>query len=218
MTDKEHNVYAPIWQTQEPNFIGNDGIKWWIHKALTKHAKNPNENGTILDYQVFIVEHPNKLITGVILDEKRQPIFENQETCALYDKINIMKIVKEGNMTDKPKQCLGGIAFINSNGDYTFRNGAGKDFINPLEGREFKKSPEEFTNESEEVPADDGWLSIENAPKDGSSVLFYHMDGFQLVGAIHDGIMVCAWNNKPLSDSITHWRHLPNPPREKFNP
>ena len=80
---------------KKPDFVNNTGFKWWLDKNLSRHAKTPNVNGTTLDYQVFRVEHPNGVRNGVILDELRELIFESQYMYAIYDKINIMKLIKE---------------------------------------------------------------------------------------------------------------------------
>lgn len=89
------NAFEPRWERDEPDFINDTGIKWWLDKETTHYAKRENHNGTKLDYQVFVVEKPDGYKTRIILDEKRQPIYEHQRLEDIAVKIDILKLIKE---------------------------------------------------------------------------------------------------------------------------
>lgn len=71
------------------------------------------------------------------------------------------------------------------------------------------------------------WKTIDSAPKDGSMILLY-LDGNVCQGLWHEGLVfgetgepapdswVMGWNwERPLvTNSITHWMNLPEPPNE----
>lgn len=71
------------------------GIKWWLDKETTQYAKRENHNGITLDYQVFVVQKPNGYRTRIILNEKREPIYEHQQLESVATKIDILKLIEE---------------------------------------------------------------------------------------------------------------------------
>jgi hypothetical protein len=89
------NPFAPFWEKKEPDFINDEGFKWWLDKGTTKYAMRENANGTTLDYQVWVVEKPDGFKTRIILDDRRKPIYENTSLEGIAVKIDMMKLVKE---------------------------------------------------------------------------------------------------------------------------
>jgi hypothetical protein len=57
----------------EPDFINDEGFKWWLHKDMTKHAKSKG-----LPYMTWIVESPKGVKQFVTLS-KGQVVHESQQ-------------------------------------------------------------------------------------------------------------------------------------------
>jgi len=92
--------FRNFWDIDEPDFVNPEGVKWWLDKDCTRYAKRENLNGTSLDYQVFIVKKPNGYMTRVILNEKREPIFESQQLESIGFAIDKQKLLKEYSIAD----------------------------------------------------------------------------------------------------------------------
>ncbi len=90
-----HDAFAPLWETEKPDFVNPEGVKWWLDKSTTRYATKENLNGTKLDYQVFIVQKPDGYLTRIILDENREPIFESQQLETIGFEIDKLKLIKE---------------------------------------------------------------------------------------------------------------------------
>lgn len=86
----DKNPFAPFWEKNEPDFINDEGVKWWLDKDLTKYA-----NRASLDYQAFIVMKPDGYTTRLVLDELRKPIYDSQKLEDVAFFIDKQKLIRK---------------------------------------------------------------------------------------------------------------------------
>ena len=82
-----------LWEN-EPDFINEEGVKWWLDKSTTEYAREEDLNGTKLDVKVWAVELPDKTRTRVIIDSDNNIICDNQSLEAILIRIDAAKILK----------------------------------------------------------------------------------------------------------------------------
>jgi len=75
----------------EPDFINEDGTKWWLDKSTTDWAKRKDSHGTSLDMIVYLVEKADGYMTRLLLDSEGNLIDEQQNLEQLAVKIDMLK-------------------------------------------------------------------------------------------------------------------------------
>lgn len=91
---QESNPFSPFWEKQQPDFVNEQGVKWWLDKDSTRYASKENSNGISLDYQIFVVEEPDGRKTRLVLDEKRKPVYEHTHIESIAVWLDIQKYLK----------------------------------------------------------------------------------------------------------------------------
>lgn len=81
----------------EPDFINEIGVKWWLDKATTKYAKSADSIGVTLDVVCFFIEETNGRRSRVLVSKDKGAIYENQNLEALLSKIDILKFAMNPN-------------------------------------------------------------------------------------------------------------------------
>ena len=79
---------------KEPDFINDEGTKWWIDKVTTQYAQKEDSQGTKLpNVHCFYIE----LKTGeklYVLVENNEIIYETQSLEQVGIQIDILKLLK----------------------------------------------------------------------------------------------------------------------------
>ncbi|MDD5650451.1 MAG: hypothetical protein PHF86_08565 [Candidatus Nanoarchaeia archaeon] len=95
MNKENNNINKTIkntllwWENQEPDFINEKGIKWWIDYNTIKYCKLLNK------YIIYVVKD-NDYITRVIVDnEKKEIIFESQQLDAIACFCDVLKLYEK---------------------------------------------------------------------------------------------------------------------------
>lgn len=95
--------FAPFWEKQAPDFVNDIGAKWWIDTICTQWATREDGNGVSLDYQVWVVEHPDGHKTRVLLNDARKAIYEHPSLENMATKIDMFKLIKHRGTTHTDK-------------------------------------------------------------------------------------------------------------------
>jgi len=77
--------------SDEPDFVNDEGTKWWIDVSTTQYAQREDAHGTVLDMVVYLAETKNGYMTRVLLDDDRNIVEEEQNLEALAIKIDMLK-------------------------------------------------------------------------------------------------------------------------------
>ncbi len=75
----------------EPDFVNEEGTKWWKDKSTTDWAQREDQFGTSLDMIVYLVEKTDGYMTRLLLDTDGNLIDEQQNLEALAVKIDMLK-------------------------------------------------------------------------------------------------------------------------------
>ena len=80
-----------------PDFINEDGVKWWLINGTTDYAQRPNIKGTSLkNIQCYLTEFKDGSKIYVLLDiNVHQVIFNSSQLEAMVCYIDMLKINKE---------------------------------------------------------------------------------------------------------------------------
>jgi len=71
------------------------------------------------------------------------------------------------------------------------------------------------SDEYKAISEADEWIPVsERLPEKHDIVLAYHRKGDMLCEAIHGGIWTSAVNRFDSTNLVTHWRELPQPPKQ----
>lgn len=77
----------------EPDFVNEEGSKWWLEKYLTDWARKPDVFGTTLDMNAYIVESKDGYKSFVLID-KEGVVDHSQQSEAIAVKIDVLKLLK----------------------------------------------------------------------------------------------------------------------------
>jgi len=88
------NLLIPIETMQEPDFINDEGFKWWKDKNITDYARREDSFGTTLKATCFIVEEPNGRKTRLLVSEDQQILADEQGLEAMAVKIDMLKFLE----------------------------------------------------------------------------------------------------------------------------
>lgn len=83
--------------TGEPDFVNENGTKWWLDSSSTRYAQEPDMDGVTLPEVVcYYVEEPNGHRSYVLVDNKLCiPFWEGHTLEGVGVYIDIMKLDKK---------------------------------------------------------------------------------------------------------------------------
>jgi len=86
----------------DPDFVNDEGVKWWRDEQLTSHARGQDQFGIALDMYVYLVEEKNGILSYVIIN-KNGVIYSNQSLEEVAAQIDIIKLRRlfENNQTKR---------------------------------------------------------------------------------------------------------------------
>jgi hypothetical protein len=76
-----------------PEFVNENGVKWWQDKKTTCYAQKKNRDGKKLDVVCWFVEEPNGRRTRILVSKKGEVLEENQSLEAMLCKIDVLKFL-----------------------------------------------------------------------------------------------------------------------------
>ena len=77
---------------EKPDFVNEQGVKWWVFKYMTEYARKPNKDGKFLKTAVaWKVQEPNGKEIYIVTDNNNV-IAENQSLEAIGAKIDFLKM------------------------------------------------------------------------------------------------------------------------------
>ena len=84
----------------QPDFVNEEGVKWWKDEDLTDYARRKDVHGTRLEHiVVWQVEFPDGVKTRLLVDnDKGEPLYENQGLEAMAVRIDVMKMLKRNRV------------------------------------------------------------------------------------------------------------------------
>lgn len=82
--------YGDYFEGDDPYFVNDEGVKFWVEETLTKAAKNKFKD--VKDIGVFVVEPLNKQPIYLIV-KNGLPIYENTQYEAVATHLDIMKFM-----------------------------------------------------------------------------------------------------------------------------
>jgi hypothetical protein len=101
LTDKELNLSYYPWDNKiEPDFINDDGVKWWVDRDLTKYTKDWRPNNLApIDATVYFVQ-VNDYKGRVLVDDKRNILHENQALDGMCVYIDGLRLKETYNLKE----------------------------------------------------------------------------------------------------------------------
>lgn len=85
--------------TQDPDFINEQGIKWWFDKGTTRFAIMEDQFGTSLNAVAWVAEHPDGSRTRLLIDDDTKEIIaESPQLDGIGVKIDLLKYLKRDNV------------------------------------------------------------------------------------------------------------------------
>ena len=75
----------------EPDYVNDEGTKWWLDKSTTDWAQRKDAHGTSLDMEVWLVETKDGYMARLLLDADLRIIDEQQNLEQLAVKIDMLK-------------------------------------------------------------------------------------------------------------------------------
>lgn len=94
--DKILEAVTPFWEKNDPDFINDKGIKWWLDKDLTKYARNkPNCEQMI----AYVVKEPSGELNRLLV-ENEEIIYGTQVLEDLCVHIDIESFARETKKDD----------------------------------------------------------------------------------------------------------------------
>ena len=91
-----------LWENQ-PDFVNEEGTKWWFDKDTTDYVKTVEEQRTIeLNMIVWLVERKDGYMTRIVIDtETNEPIYENQSLESVAVFIDTTAVSREFDRKEK---------------------------------------------------------------------------------------------------------------------
>ena len=91
-----------FWETQEPNFVNELGIKWYIDELVTQYCLKENISGVFLDNVLaYVVVLPDGNTDRVLVDANKQEVIyatKNLEEIGVeIDKLKLLKSYEKKN-------------------------------------------------------------------------------------------------------------------------
>lgn len=83
----------------EPDFINEQGVKWWIDKSTTQYAREEDQYGTTLNAIGWVAETPTGSQSRVLIDEDTKAIIaESPQMEGIGVKIDLLKYMARDNV------------------------------------------------------------------------------------------------------------------------
>lgn len=76
-----------------PEFVNENGFKWWQDAETTGYAQKKNHNGKKLDAVCCFVEEPNGRRTRILVSKNGDVLEENQSLEGMACKIDVLKFL-----------------------------------------------------------------------------------------------------------------------------
>ena len=87
--------YKNHWETREPDFINEEGVKWWLDKHLTDYANREDNKGISLkNVKGFVVEKDDILEYVLVDYDNGSMVHSSQSLESVATHIDMMKIQK----------------------------------------------------------------------------------------------------------------------------
>ena len=91
-----------FWKTQEPNFVNDLGIKWYIDELVTQYCLKENISGVFLDNVLaYVVVLPDGNTDRVLVDVNKQEVIYStkslEEIGVEIDKLKLLKSYEKKN-------------------------------------------------------------------------------------------------------------------------
>lgn len=91
-----------FWKTQEPNFVNELGIKWYIDESVTHYCLKENISGVFLDNVLaYVVVLPDGNTDRVLVDVNKQEVIyatKNLEEIGVeIDRLKLLKSYEKKN-------------------------------------------------------------------------------------------------------------------------
>ena len=81
-------------QSKDPDFINDEGVRWWLDKGLTDYAQKEDQFGTKLDgFTSWIIETKDGQNTRILLDGENYAL-ESPRMEDIACRIDIIKASK----------------------------------------------------------------------------------------------------------------------------
>ena len=77
--------------SDEPDFVNEEGTKFWVDTSTTQYAQRKDQHGTSLDMVVYLAETSNGYMARLLIDKEQNIIAEEQNLEQLAVKIDMMK-------------------------------------------------------------------------------------------------------------------------------
>lgn len=81
-----------FWETNEPDYINEEGIKWWIDNSTMQIAKLSKK------YMIYVVQNKDYITRCVVDNQKGAIIYENQSLEALGCFCDILKFTESNEI------------------------------------------------------------------------------------------------------------------------
>jgi len=78
----------------EPNFINEQGIKYWLDQSTSDYANRADIYGTRLKGKVFLVKRPDGYKTRLLIGENQTILADSQTLDGIATKIDLLKFIK----------------------------------------------------------------------------------------------------------------------------
>lgn len=82
----------------EPDFINDEGVKWWKDEHSTRYATKPDMHETSLDMSVWLVENADGKRNRVIVDNQLKTVIHEDSTLeGIGVKIDMLKLIERSS-------------------------------------------------------------------------------------------------------------------------
>ena len=78
----------------KPNFINEQGVKYWLDQSTSDYANRADIYGTRLKGKAFFVERPDGFKTRLFIGETQDILADDQTLDGIATKIDLLKFIK----------------------------------------------------------------------------------------------------------------------------
>ena len=75
----------------DPDFINEEGTKFWVDTSTTQYAQRQDSHGTVLNMVVYLAETKDGYMARLLIDEEQNIVAEEQNLEQLAVKIDMLK-------------------------------------------------------------------------------------------------------------------------------
>ena len=88
--------YKNHWECREPDFINEEGVKWWLDKHLTDYANREDQRGISLKNIKGFVTEKDSILEYVLVDYDTGSVVHSSHLLeSVATKIDMMKVTKD---------------------------------------------------------------------------------------------------------------------------